>query len=143
MVHNGIEYGDMQLICEAYHLMRDGLKMSAPEMSKIFDKWNHGELDSFLIEITRDILAFNDVDGLPLVEKIRDAAGQVSLVFSTSTHLHPLERNRKVDGRVCVGHGHPSHVDWRGGVLALSLSFEGGARGSQSPPLRSQCRLYR
>ncbi|XP_072175292.1 6-phosphogluconate dehydrogenase, decarboxylating-like [Diadema setosum] len=76
MVHNGIEYGDMQLICEAYHLMKDILKMSPDEMSQVFVDWNKGELDSFLIEITKDILAFKDTDGTPLVEKIRDAAGQ-------------------------------------------------------------------
>ena len=57
MVHNGIEYGDMQLICEAYHLMRDGLGMTADEMHEVFAKWNKGKLDSYLIEITRDILA--------------------------------------------------------------------------------------
>ena len=76
MVHNGIEYGDMQLICEAYSLMRDGLGMSAAEMHKVFSKWNKGKLDSYLIEITRDILAFKDADGQPLVEKILDAAEQ-------------------------------------------------------------------
>lgn len=77
MVHNGIEYGDMQLICEAYHLMRDALHLSADEMTQIFGEWNKGELDSFLIEITRDILAYKDpVDGKALVEKIRDTAGQ-------------------------------------------------------------------
>ena len=76
MVHNGIEYGDMQLIAEAYHLMRDGLGMSAEEMHAAFSQWNSTELDSFLIEITRDILAFKDEDGSPLVEKILDAAGQ-------------------------------------------------------------------
>ena len=76
MVHNGIEYGDMQLICEAYHLMRDGLGMSADEMHKVFAKWNKGKLDSYLIEITRDILAFKDADGTPLVDKILDAAEQ-------------------------------------------------------------------
>jgi 6-phosphogluconate dehydrogenase len=76
MVHNGIEYGDMQLICEAYHLMRDGLGMSAGEMHKVFGKWNRGKLDSYLIEITRDILGFKDADGTPLVEKILDAAEQ-------------------------------------------------------------------
>ena len=76
MVHNGIEYGDMQLICEAYHLMRDGLGMSAGEMHKVFAKWNKGKLDSYLIEITRDILAFKDADGEPLVDKILDAAEQ-------------------------------------------------------------------
>ena len=76
MIHNGIEYGDMQLICEAYHLMRDGLGMSADEMHKVFDGWNRGELDSYLIEITADILAFKDKDGNPMVDKILDAAGQ-------------------------------------------------------------------
>ena len=76
MVHNGIEYGDMQLICEAYHLMKSLLGMSADEMHLVFREWNEGELDSYLIEITRDILAFKDEDGLPLVEKILDTAGQ-------------------------------------------------------------------
>jgi 6-phosphogluconate dehydrogenase len=76
MVHNGIEYGDMQLICEAYQLMRDGLGMSAPEISKVFAKWNKGRLDSYLIEITRDILAYKDEDGKPIVDKILDTAEQ-------------------------------------------------------------------
>ncbi|MGE5351917.1 MAG: decarboxylating NADP(+)-dependent phosphogluconate dehydrogenase [Acidobacteriota bacterium] len=76
MVHNGIEYGDMQLICEAYHLMKDLLKMSAQEMHEVFKEWSQGELKSYLIEITRDILAFKDSDGLPLVDKILDKAGQ-------------------------------------------------------------------
>ncbi|XP_037094868.1 6-phosphogluconate dehydrogenase, decarboxylating-like [Pollicipes pollicipes] len=76
MVHNGIEYGDMQLICEAYHLMRDSIGMSHDEMSQVFTDWNSGELDSFLIEITANILKYRDADGAPLLEKIRDAAGQ-------------------------------------------------------------------
>ncbi len=76
MVHNGIEYGDMQLICEAYQLMRYLLDMSADEMHEVFKEWNEGELDSYLIEITRDILAYKDEDGLPLVDKILDTAGQ-------------------------------------------------------------------
>jgi len=76
MVHNGIEYGDMQLICEAYQLMRDVLKMSASEMSEVFADWNRGELDSYLVEITRDILAYQDTDGSALVDHILDAAGQ-------------------------------------------------------------------
>ncbi|MFT6562743.1 MAG: 6-phosphogluconate dehydrogenase [Limisphaerales bacterium] len=76
MVHNGIEYGDMQLICEAYHLMKDGLGMSADEMHKVFAEWNEGDLDSYLIEITRDILGYRDSDGAPLVDKILDTAGQ-------------------------------------------------------------------
>src|SRR5512142_434024 len=76
MIHNGIEYGDMQLICEAYQLMRDGLGMSADEMHQVFAEWNKGFLDSYLIEITRDILAFKDKDGAPLVDRILDTAGQ-------------------------------------------------------------------
>ena len=76
MVHNGIEYGDMQLICEAYQLMRDGLGMTAPEMHQVFAVWNRGKLDSYLIEITRDILAYEDEDGKPLVDRILDTAEQ-------------------------------------------------------------------
>ncbi|KAG1474864.1 hypothetical protein G6F56_000088 [Rhizopus delemar] len=76
MVHNGIEYGDMQLICEVYQIMKEGLGLSHDEMAQVFEEWNKGELDSFLIEITRDILKFKDTDGKPLVQKIRDTAGQ-------------------------------------------------------------------
>jgi len=76
MVHNGIEYGDMQLITEAYQIMRDLLHLSADEMHLIFKEWNEGDLDSYLIEITRDILAYKDTDGKPLVDKILDTAGQ-------------------------------------------------------------------
>ena len=76
MVHNGIEYGDMQLICEVYQLLKDVLGLNAAEMHQIFAEWNQGKLDSYLIEITRDILAFKDEDGQPIVEKILDAAGQ-------------------------------------------------------------------
>ena len=76
MVHNGIEYGDMQLICEAYFLMKEYLGMSADEMHEVFREWNESELDSYLIEITRDILAFKDADGQPIVDKILDTAGQ-------------------------------------------------------------------
>lgn len=76
MVHNGIEYGDMQIINEAYHLMKDLLGMTDDEQHEVFKKWNEGKLNSYLIEITRDILAFKDEDGNPLVEKILDKAGQ-------------------------------------------------------------------
>ena len=76
MVHNGIEYGDMQLICEAYQIMRDVLGMTADEMHKVFADWNKGELDSYLISITADILTRKDEDGEPLVDKILDTAGQ-------------------------------------------------------------------
>ena len=76
MVHNGIEYGDMQLICEAYQLMYEGLGMTPADMSSVFADWSKGELDSYLIAITRDILAKQDEDGSPLVDKILDTAGQ-------------------------------------------------------------------
>jgi len=76
MVHNGIEYGDMQLIGESYQLMKDWLGLSVDEMAAVFADWNKGELDSFLIQITAEILAFKDTDGQPLVDKILDSAGQ-------------------------------------------------------------------
>ena len=76
MVHNGIEYGDMQLIAEAYQLMRDGLGLSAEEMHQVFADWNQGKLDSYLIEITRDILSRYDDDGKLVLDGIVDAAGQ-------------------------------------------------------------------
>lgn len=77
MVHNGIEYGDMQLVCEAYHLMSQGVGMTAGEMQQVFSSWNQGILDSYLIEITADILGKSDTDtGRPVVDIILDAAGQ-------------------------------------------------------------------
>jgi len=79
MVHNGIEYGDMQLICEAYDLLKSSLGLNADEIADIFASWNKSELDSFLIEISADIFKYKDTDGKPLVDKIRDTAGQVRL----------------------------------------------------------------
>ncbi|HEX2956917.1 MAG TPA: decarboxylating NADP(+)-dependent phosphogluconate dehydrogenase [Chitinispirillaceae bacterium] len=76
MAHNAIEYGDIQIICEAYHLMKQGLGLSPDQMHQIFTQWNKTELNSYLTEITADILGFRDDDGLPLVEKILDQAGQ-------------------------------------------------------------------
>jgi 6-phosphogluconate dehydrogenase len=76
MVHNGIEYGDMQLICEAFHIMKTLLKLSAPEIHSIFAEWNKGSLNSYLIEITSEILDYLDCDGNPIIDKILDAAGQ-------------------------------------------------------------------
>ena len=76
MIHNGIEYGDMQLICEAYQLMRYGLGLDVKQLHEIFAEWNCGVLDSYLIEITADILAVTDADGEPLIDKILDTAGQ-------------------------------------------------------------------
>jgi len=76
MTHNGIEYGDMQMICETYHLMKEGLGMTNAEMHDVFAEWNRGELDSYLIEITRDILAYKDDDGSDVIDLILDTAGQ-------------------------------------------------------------------
>ena len=76
MIHNGIEYGDMQIICEAYFLMKEYLGMSANEMHEVFKSWNMGALESYLIKITGDILAYNEKDGSALVDKILDSAGQ-------------------------------------------------------------------
>ena len=76
MIHNGIEYGDMQLICEAYQLLKEGLGLSAGELHDVFAEWNRGELDSYLIEITSEIFAKLDGDGAPMVDKILDTAGQ-------------------------------------------------------------------
>ena len=76
MVHNGIEYGDMQLICEAYFMMREALGLGNDELYDVFADWYQGELNSYLIEITRDIMGFRDEDGTPMVEKILDTAGQ-------------------------------------------------------------------
>ncbi len=76
MVHNGIEYGDIQLICEAYQLMKDALGFSADELHGIFAEWNKGELDSYLIEITAEIFSKKDEDGQPMIDKILDTAGQ-------------------------------------------------------------------
>src|SRR5258708_3747599 len=76
MVHNGIEYGDMQLICEAYQLLKDGLGLNAQELHEVFADWNRGELDSFLIEITAEIFTKLDADGAPMIDKILDTAGQ-------------------------------------------------------------------
>jgi len=76
MVHNGIEYGDMQIICEAYQMMRQGLGMSNGEMHQVFAEWNKGALDSYLIEITRDILGYKDEEGNEVIDLILDTAGQ-------------------------------------------------------------------
>ncbi|HPD48366.1 MAG TPA: decarboxylating NADP(+)-dependent phosphogluconate dehydrogenase [Anaerohalosphaeraceae bacterium] len=76
MVHNGIEYGDMQMTCETYHLMRSGLGMTNEQMHDVFAEWNAGELNSYLIEITRDILGYKDEDGNAVIDLILDTAGQ-------------------------------------------------------------------
>ncbi len=117
MVHNGIEYGDMQLICEAYYIMKNGLGMTADEMHEVFAEWNKGELDSYLIEITRDILAKKD-DG-------RHAArGQ------DPRHRRP-ERHRQMDGDQFAGPRHPDHADGRSRLFALRFGVERRTRESR------------
>jgi 6-phosphogluconate dehydrogenase len=96
MVHNGIEYGDIQLIGEAYQLLKDGLGLDADELHEVFAEWNKGELDSYLIEITAEIFTKKDDDGAPLIDKILDVAGQ-------------------------KGTG---HADWRSCFCAVSLGAE-------------------
>jgi 6-phosphogluconate dehydrogenase len=110
MVHNGIEYGDMQLICEAYDLLHRGLGLTADELAEVFTEWNKGELDSFLIEISSHIFAKKDEDGQPLVDKILDTAGQKGTGKWTV-----IQRAR---------HGPAGHPDWRVGLRALPLSAE-------------------
>jgi 6-phosphogluconate dehydrogenase len=114
MVHNGIEYGDMQLICEAYQVMRDGLGMTPDEMHQVFKTWNEGDLESYLVEITRDILDKKDEDGAPLVDKILDTAGQKGTGKWTVQNSADL--------------GIPDHPDRRGGVFTLCERAEGRAR---------------
>jgi 6-phosphogluconate dehydrogenase len=90
MVHNGIEYGDMQLICEAYQLMRDGIGLNAEQLHNVFAEWNKGELDSYLIEITAEIFAKKDDDGQSLIDKILDTAGQKGTGKWTATNALDL-----------------------------------------------------
>jgi 6-phosphogluconate dehydrogenase len=98
MVHNGIEYGDIQLICEAYQLLKDGLGLTADEFAEVFKEWNKGELDSYLIEISATIFAKKDDDGTPIVDKILDLGARP---------------------------GHAGDVDWRERVCALPVGVEG------------------
>lgn len=129
MVHNGIEYGDMQLICEAYHLMKETLGLTPQEMGNIFEEWNKSELDSFLIEITKDIMKFKDNDCKPLVEKILDSAGQVSTEFRGATSNCSLlaERHRQVDCHLGPRLWHARHSHWGVGLCSLSLLPKGRA----------------
>ena len=123
MTHNGIEYGDMQLICEAYQLMKDGLGMDNDEMHQVFAEWNAGKLDSYLVEITRDILGFKDEDGEYVVDQ--------------SPRYRRAEGHRQVDGHLGAGHGHPADVDRRSGLRALPLGAarraQGGREGAYRP----------
>ena len=129
MVHNGIEYGDMQLICEAYQMMKELLGMSAEEMHEVFKKWNAGDLDSYLIEITRDILAFKDEDGQPLVDKILDTAGQKGTGKWTERRL--------------PGPGHSADADQRSGFRPLSVGHEGRTCRGLEGPAGSDTKIFR
>ncbi len=135
MVHNGIEYGDMQVIAEAYHLLHAGLGMGHEEMARTFRSWGKGKLDSFLVDITADILARRDEDGEPLLEKVLDAAGQkgtgkwtaisafelgmpVTLVAEavharvvSAFHQQRAAAAALLNGPVPGGHGEPGLVD--------------------------------
>ena len=119
MVHNGIEYSDMQLIGEAYHILRQAGGFTAAELHEVFAKWNEGPLDSYLIEITRDIMAVVDPDtGRPLVEMIMDKAGQKGTGKWTSQNALDL--------------GVPTPAITEGRFCALYVGGEGGARQSRS-----------
>ena len=107
MVHNGIEYGDMQLICEAYQLLKDVLGLTPDELHTVFAEWNKGELDSYLIDITSQIFAKKDEDGTPMRGK-------------DSRHCGP-EGHGQVDLLERAGPRHAGHADWRSGILALPL----------------------
>ena len=120
MVHNGIEYGDMQLICEAYQLLKEGLGLSADELHEIFTEWNKGELDSYLIEITADIFYQERRRRRAVVDKILDTAGQ--------------KGTGKWTGISALDTGHARHADRRSRVRALPSRHEGRARGRLQDP---------
>ena len=126
MVHNGIEYGDMQLICEAYDLLKHGLGLTADELHDVFAEWNKGELDSYLIEISRDIFANKDDDGQPLVDKILDTAGQKGTGKWTVISALDTRPAR--------------HADRRGGLCALPLGAERRTRRRLQDSRRAQGR---
>ena len=113
MVHNGIEYGDMQLICEAYDLLQRGLELTADELHTVFAEWNKGELDSYLIEISSHIFAKKDDDGKPIVDKILDTAWP--------------ERHGQVDSLQRARSGSTGNSYRRVGLCALLVSAEEGA----------------
>ncbi len=143
MVHNGIEYGDMQLICEAYHVMRELLGMEPDEIHEVFARWNQGKLDSYLIEITRDILAFKDPEsGRPMIDLILDAAGQKGTgkwtVISASNLGVPLtliaeavfarclsaqKDERVAAAKVLEGPARPAGLDRRATIEALEQAL--------------------
>jgi 6-phosphogluconate dehydrogenase len=121
MVHNGIEYGDMQMICEAYHLLRDVAGLNAEQMSGVFAEWNRGDLDSFLVEITADVLKQRDPDtGKPFVDVGAGCCG--------------AEGDGEVDEHQRAGHGGARGDGRGGGVCAVHERDQGRARGGVEGP---------
>ena len=129
MVHNGIEYGDMQLICEAYQLLKDGLGLNAGELHQVFAEWNKGELDSFLIEITAHIFTKNDEDGRPLIDKILDTAGQKGTGKWTATSALDLGMPVTLIGEAVFGRCLSALKDER---VAASKVLEGPTHSQDS-----------
>jgi 6-phosphogluconate dehydrogenase len=127
MVHNGIEYGDMQLICEAYQLLETGLNLSSLELADIFAEWNKGELDSYLIEITSQIFAKMDDDGKPVVDKILDTAGQKGTGKWTGISALELGMPVTLIGEAVFGRCLSALKDER---VAASKVLHGPAKGS-------------
>ena len=129
MVHNGIEYGDMQLICEAYQLMQEGLGFSAEEMHHIFSDWNRTELDSYLIEITADILGYKDEKGERTVDHILDTAGQKGTgkwtVISALDEGVPLTLIAEAVFARCLSARKEERVKASGLYPKKGISFEG------------------
>ncbi len=130
MVHNGIEYGDMQLIGEAYQLLRDGLNLSADEFVDVFSEWNKGDLDSYLIEITETIFGKKDDDGEPMVDKILDTAGQKGTGKWTAISALDLGMPVTLIGESVFARCLSALKDER---VAASKILEGPAKGTTTP----------
>ncbi len=131
MVHNGIEYGDIQLICEAYHLLKETLHLSADQLHDVFAEWNRGELDSYLIEITAEIFAKKDEDGKPLIDQILDTAGQKGTGKWTATNALDLGVPVTLIGEAVFARCLSAMKDER--VAASKILHGPGAGTSQQP----------
>ena len=129
MVHNGIEYGDMQMICEVFQFMQSGLGLSHDEMHQAFAEWNRGELDSYLIEITRDILAHREADGTPTIELILDAAGQKGTGKWTATSALDLGQPLTLIGEAVFARCLSALKDERVAASSLLAGPKGVAAG--------------
>jgi 6-phosphogluconate dehydrogenase len=134
MVHNGIEYGDMQLICEAYQLLKDGLGLNPDELHEVFADWNKGELDSFLIEITSEIFTKKDDDGSPLIDKILDTAGQKGTGKWTGISALDLGTPVTLIGEAVFARSLSALKDER---VAASKVLSGPARNGKVPDRKS------